>query len=504
MTTGVPVYANHIDWNHDADFSDTGEDVSDRTASATVRWERGRDQIRALAPPMAGSLSCTLDNTSGDYSPENASSPLYGLVEPGRDLRFRCDYSATTYPLFRGYIDEPTIDSEGQTLGIRALGVLSLLAGQKVSTDLYTNITTDYALGILFGALGIGSKLSVLDTGKTTLAYWWCGEDDALEMAKKLLYAEGPGAALYEDASGLVCFHSRHYRLTTTRCKTSQATYSDTGTGSLHVTPYRYGRGRKDVINRVTIERKVLTFAGSTSALWTYSGGDVELLAGASRSFDVALSVPSGGGALSVNVTTAQDLIGAVPAYSALTSTIKRYNRATNAYDIAANSGTHFRVTVTNPNSIAVTLTEVRVDSNAGTVTDEPVTNVFDTSASIPELRTLPSGQQPWPYIDYTTAQGLADGIAYAYHLPRSQVEVTIENATETDLLSLLAREVSDRITIVDSRSHINGAFFVERLAHEVSEQGTRHRLTLGCERVWSDSLAIYGTSLYGTGRYWF
>lgn len=500
MTTGVPVYANHVDWSNDGDFSDTGEDVSARTASATVRWERGRDQIRALAPPMAGSLSCTLDNTSGDYSPENASSPLYGNVEPGRDLRFQCDYSATTYPLFRGYIDEPTIDSEGQTLGIRALGVLSLLAGQKISTDLYTNITTSDALYYVFAALGIGAKFSALDTGKTTLAYWWCGEDDALEMAKKLLYAEGPGAALYEDASGLVCFHSRHYRLTTTRCKTSQATYSDTGSGSLHVTPYRYGRGRKDVINRVTIERKVLTFAGVVTALWTYSGGTVSLLPGESRAFDIALSVPSGGGAWSVNTTALEN---GYTGFAALTTTIKRYDRATASY-VTANSGTHCRVTVTNPGTIPINLTEVRLDSNAGTVTDEPVTNSFDTSASIPELRTLPSGQQPWPYIDYTTAQGLADGIAYAYHLPRSQVEVTIENATETDLLSLLAREVSDRVTIVDSRSHINGAFFVERLAHEVSEQGTRHRLTLGCERVWSDSLAIYGTSLYGTGRYWF
>lgn len=500
MTTGVPIYANHVDWSKDGDFSDTGEDVSSRTASATVRWERGRDQIRALAPPMAGSLSCTIDNTSGDYSPENASSPLYGNVEPGRDLRFQCDYSATTYPLFRGYIDEPTIDSEGQTLGIRALGVLSLLAGQKISTDLYTNITTSDALYYVFAALGIGAKFSALDTGKTTLSYWWCGEDDALEMAKKLLYAEGPGAALYEDASGLVCFHSRHYRLTTTRCKTSQATYSDTGTGSLHVTPYRYGRGRKDVINRVTIERKVLTFAGVTTALWTYSGGTVSLLPGESRAFDIALSVPSGGGAWSVNTTALEN---GYTGFAALTTTIKRYDRATASY-VTANSGTHCRVTVTNPGTIPINLTEVRLDSYAGTVTDEPVTNSFDTSASIPELRTLPSGQQPWPYIDYTTAQGLADGIAYAYHLPRSQVEVTIENATETDLLSLLAREVSDRITIVDARSHINGAFFVERLAHEVSEQGTRHRLTLGCERVWSDSLAIYGTSLYGTGRYWF
>lgn len=500
MTTGVPVYANHIDWNQDADFSDSGEDVSARTVSASVRWERGRDQIRALAPPMAGSLSCTLDNSSGDYSPENASSPLYGLVEPGRELRFRCEYSAVTYPLFRGDIDEPSIDSEGQTLGIRALGVLSRLAGQRVSTDLYTNITTDTALGYLFTALGMASKLSILDSGKTVLSHWWCGEDDALEMAKKLLFAEGPGAALYEDASGVVCFHSRHYRLKTTRCKTSQATYSDTGTGSLHVTPYRYGRGRKDVINRVTIDRKVLSFADSVTPLWTYSGGTVVLLPGQSRAFDIALSVPSGGGAWSV-VTTA--LENGYTGWSALTTTITRYDRATDAY-VAASSGSHCRVTVTNPGTIPINLTEVRLDSNAGTVTDEPVVNGFDTSASIAELRTLPSGLQPWPYIDHTTAQGLADGIAYAYHLPRSQVEVTIENATETDLLSLLAREISDRVTIVDTRSHINGAFFVERLVHEVSEQGTRHRLTLGCERVWSDDLWIYGTSLYGTGRYWF
>jgi len=50
-----------IDWNDDADYSDTGEDVSTRVlANPGIAIDRGRDQVRSLAPPMAGAATFDL------------------------------------------------------------------------------------------------------------------------------------------------------------------------------------------------------------------------------------------------------------------------------------------------------------------------------------------------------------------------------------------------------------------------------------------------------------
>lgn len=82
-----------IDWTGDQDFADAGEDVSarvlDRGTTLTIRY--GRDQARAFSPLAPGRAQFELDNRSRDYSPENTSSPLYGLVLPGRAVRIQAD-----------------------------------------------------------------------------------------------------------------------------------------------------------------------------------------------------------------------------------------------------------------------------------------------------------------------------------------------------------------------------------------------------------------------------
>ena len=75
----------YVDWDNDRLFDGPDEDVTARTRiDRPFTGVRGRDQIRMLAPPMAGSSSAVLDNESRDYSPENVASPLYEALLPGR------------------------------------------------------------------------------------------------------------------------------------------------------------------------------------------------------------------------------------------------------------------------------------------------------------------------------------------------------------------------------------------------------------------------------------
>ena len=79
-------YALLVDWNGDGDFADTGEVITGRVLNVTT--ERGRQSGNDLtSKSAAGKLTAIINNESGDYSPFNASSGLYGNLLPGRLVR---------------------------------------------------------------------------------------------------------------------------------------------------------------------------------------------------------------------------------------------------------------------------------------------------------------------------------------------------------------------------------------------------------------------------------
>ena len=78
-----------VDWSESGSFGDTGEDVSaDVDAGSVIYARRGKEQIHAFSPPRAGEFGATLHNLDKDYSPLYASSPLYGLLGPGKLVRW--------------------------------------------------------------------------------------------------------------------------------------------------------------------------------------------------------------------------------------------------------------------------------------------------------------------------------------------------------------------------------------------------------------------------------
>ncbi len=100
----------HIDWNNDGDYADTGEDVTARTLNeGTPEVRRGRDLARDLAPSAPAILQFELNNASGDYTPENTGSPLFGDLVPGRPVRLRAIPTAETDL----WLDLPGVNGNG-------------------------------------------------------------------------------------------------------------------------------------------------------------------------------------------------------------------------------------------------------------------------------------------------------------------------------------------------------------------------------------------------------
>lgn len=644
----VASYRCEIDWNNDGDYLDTGEDVSARVRGREgIKYSRGRDQIRTLAPPMAGKLSLTLDNASRDYSPENAGGPLYGSLLPGRGVRVwgsvvtdsfdraddgaalgspdmgsawsavtdtwgisgnlaRCvtsggtalaiqdagladciievtfqTFAATQGVVFResdasnywrltttandyrlwkyvasvwslestlvlvpqsgdvvrvylngnsitftvnganattvsdsfnatatahglssgstvarwnnyrvydqlsfGRIDELLQHPEPgiRTTEIKCLGRLSMLRGKRVSTQLYSSITTDTALGYILDAAGLtDTTLRVLDTGKTTLDWWWLDDEDAFDAVVALVNTEGPGAALYEDGRGRVNFESRHYRLLTTRSLSSQATISDTGSEPLHSRPLRYDPGDKSIINICTVTTKTRT-AKTSAAIWSlgssFSLGPNEVRKYIARQSD------------DTPFTTA------IAPVSPTDYTVTAGSLASVTLD--RTSGASCTITLT-AGASGATLSGLQLRAQTVSVDNTiQIANTISTSASQTaygvKTYTLPVRAEI-PALD---AQDFCNAVVQHYRAPRSVASVTLNNGEPERLTQILSRRPSDLVTLVEGQTGINGTFWVERVEHVISAGGAVHRCQLGCEKTTGDQYWVLGDAVYG------
>src|SRR5690606_23498654 len=147
---------------------------------------------------------------------------------------------------------------------------ISKLRGQRISTELYESVTTGTAVGHILDAVGWPAGKREIDTGQTTLLYWWLGDTDAFQALVDLLTVEGAGAKLYESGDGVIHSEDRNDRSTTARSTTSQVTFDESAADTVyHVAPMRYTPGVRDVINAVRIEATRRTVE-ATAVIWTY------------------------------------------------------------------------------------------------------------------------------------------------------------------------------------------------------------------------------------------
>lgn len=477
-------YTVLVDWDNDGAYTSAGEDVTLRVVEAEpITIERGRDQARALAPPMAGSAALSLDNRSRDYSPENAASPLAGKLLPGRRVRVRAVDGATNVDLFTGILEDlPQVPERAlPRVTLPALGMLSRLAGKHVSTELFTNITTDVALGKILDAVGWPTAERSFQVGKTTLKYWWLDDRDAFDAAVELINTEGPGATLYEDGRGYAVFESRHYRIQTLRANTPQATFRDAG-----ITPafskLAYNPGLRDVVNSVSVPVN-MRVVQPLAEVWALGQ---DLVLGAGQSTYIVAS-DQGGNPIRDAVTPAAGTDYTVTAGALASVTLARTSGASVTLYITADAA-------------GVTLAGLRLRAVAiKKVAGIRVSNTIDTTQSRADYGTHTYEASTWPEIDVNVAQDFANAIAGAYQQPRPVVRLLFQGADAAMLTQALVRDVSDRITVIDSVTGLNHDVHIESIKHTIGDGGRQHSVQFGCERVSDAAYAAWGSARWGS-----
>lgn len=470
-----------IDWDNDGVFGDgTGEDVTGRTKQASTF--RGNQTGRRILPPQAGTASVTLTNQSGDYYPDNTGSPISGSIFPGRGVRIQETYSGTTYILWTGKLDtlkaEPRLDE--RRVAITGLGSLSAILETKLSTEVHFGKDTGTLIGVCLDAASWPASLRSIDPGITTIPVWWEDGTTAWTAIQRLFYAEGPGALIYEDGQGRICFRNRYFKATTTRASVSQATFDDTGgTGYFD---FDYDQGWRDIINTVSMDvpRRI---AGQIETVWTLPG---------------TLTIPAST-TYTVEIKTSDPVYDIVPITGG--EDLNNINiwiakGAINATSFSRTSGQSFTASLTSTaGEVIVERWEVR--ARPLKLVEAPQTDSDATSITNYGKR---DDTRDYRWVQYPElAEDLIDGILLDRKDPRRKVTMTLRsdrNPTRADLQAvytqLLSREIGDRITIVQTRASVSRTFWIEAIEHRLDEAGELYTSKFYCEET-RDGLVAAG-----------
>ena len=463
-----------------------GDGVAEYDATADVRYERhlvigrGRDQAREYSPPLSGLILTSFDNPTGKYSYNNPSSPLYGLLIPGRLIQVKAVYASTTYQLGRAYLRLPTEQpyrTQAQVDWDAYDGLAKLVAAENISTAMYTSILTSTAIGYVLDAAGWPAAARTIDTGITTMARWWADGINAFEAIKQIVLTEGPGALFHIDESGNFVFESRHYRQLTTRSTTSQATFSGTGSEPLFGTAFEYEPGLRGIVNSCTVPVRAYSSAAGVT-IWTAASGELPATVSplATKTFAVTCTTDGFSGA------------AAVITYSSGSGSTS-FNRT---------SGKTATLTVT-AGAGGCVISALSVTATTWTITSTYTSNSVSAATSIANygVRSFPSEFIPVWIPTANEARDYCDFMVGRYKDPRPQVRFSVTNANATRLTQALSRKISDRVTIVEgTRAYLNDAFFIESISHDVST-GMNHQTTFSAEKANATAYWVLGIAGY-------
>jgi hypothetical protein len=416
-------------------------------------------------------------------------TPGAGAVLYGDDMYL------TTAPvtLFMGHMDEyKMLPAPGdRRVQVTAQDALAKLKEARVTTDLYEIIRTGDAVTAVLDAIGWSGSLRDIDDGATIMRWWVVDGEDAYTALTNIMAAEGTPSLITVDSSGNIVFRDRHHRLLLTASTTSQATFSDTGSEPLFSAPLEYDQGWSDIVNDVSFDVEERNPAAEIGVVW---------------SSDLSYFVPDG--TTYTIVATSTD-----PFYGLITPV--------SATDYQLRSGS-VDVTISRTQGLS---TIISIEATGDSVIDGlqvrgylvPVSRTVRAEASNSTSITAygrKSGPEDAGAASLEDAKAIA-ALTVAYRkdpLPIVTLDLIGATGLETRLAQNLARDLSDRITIVDAETGLNRAFFVENLTHKIREAGLIHVTSYGCEAVSTNSALDDPSTIFtfdhatrgkfGTGRF--
>jgi len=177
-----------------------------------VETNRGRNAQADLF--QTGTLTLRIVDQSGAFNPQNSAGPYYGLLEPMRKVQITATYSATTYPIFSGFITSYTT-STPKDVGdvvyttITAVDAFRLFQNAQIATVSATAAgdLSGTRINAILDQISWPTSMRDVDAGLTTMQADPGTARTSLAAMQTVTLSEY--GALYVDARGNLIFQDR-------------------------------------------------------------------------------------------------------------------------------------------------------------------------------------------------------------------------------------------------------------------------------------------------------
>lgn len=474
----------YCDLNNDGDYADANEDLS--AYWMDLFWQIGfAKAFDPIARDSTGKI--VLKNSDKRFSPEHGSA-LAGFTK-GRRIKITVTYSAVTYTLYVGKIDEikPAFGPRGtRRCDVTCKGFFDQAQAAECFISIQEGKTADQVVDAILNGGGavfppgiplrcllditgwceldtnayLGSVTDYLtaEVGKTTFAYiadQWTGSVSLLGALRDTVGREM--GRLFVDRSGLLVFWNRHHFIYD---YVSDETFNNTLRGM----DYVFG---SEVINQATVKarpRKV----GSAPEILGVVNGAKQIEVGAAEVVTFRYGDPSNsvrfGGRNAITPVASTD-------YTANTNEDGSGTDKTANVSVTISGETATKCDVTYTNNAGVV---VWVQSGMQ-VRGTRITYYGESSETVEDVSSrgsygLLSYTSPFIADNLQDAKGFAEYKVYSQKDPRGDVARVKIKPFRSSTLTLAAcrRTIGDRVTLIDDQTGVNGDFFILGEIHHV------------------------------------
>jgi len=483
-----------VDWDNNGSFAGTYDDITADAMYAEV--SRGKDERLPFdrVKTNTGQMSLTVKNTDEKYCPENSGGVLYGNLLPRRPVRFRVEYDGVVYEQFSGYIENiiPHPHKAEQTARILCVDGMDYLGRADVHVVLQENQYSGTLIGLLLDSAGWSATKRNIDTGISQFTIWY-GHGKGLDEIRKL--EDSDLGFFYVDETGDAVWEDRHYRFVTTRCSTSQATFTNS------MVDITYTEGARSIFNEVRcpVTPHTLESAAEIWEMVDVAGGN-ELVGvpfleiGQSKTFWAEFAnfsknivdpmVAYNGANFNYRANAAADNSGA-DATGDVTCTITPYAKSA-------------KVVVTNNGAISCYITSLNIRGQVYTDGRTVSAKAEDsTSQTTYQQRTLVlEGEY---FDDMEVAEDMCDYILALRKDPQPEMTLTMMNSDATLSQEMLQRKISDRITVVHTDLGVNDDCYINKIHSRWNMNGARMSTVWTVARASDEQYWTLGGSALGS-----
>jgi hypothetical protein len=229
-----------------------------------IQTKRGRN---ALADEFqTGQLTLRIVDTTGDFNPQNPTSPYAGLLTPMKKVQITANYSGVTYPIFSGFITsyvntQPKDATEVAYTTIQAVDAYRLAQNAQISTvsGATAGDLSGTRINQILDEIDWPNSMRDVDAGLTTMQNDPGSNRTSLSALQTVANSEY--GAVYVDASGSFVFQDR--TVTVSSIGGTPTVFTDNGTG------IRYANAVWKLDDTLVFNKSTVTRSGGTPQVAT-------------------------------------------------------------------------------------------------------------------------------------------------------------------------------------------------------------------------------------------